>query len=55
MPEFIFCGRRGTPDPSSLKAELQEQRHCIPKDCRIVAKSILGGLHHEYRLEEIGA
>jgi transposase InsO family protein len=45
----------GTPDPSSPKAELQEQRHCIPKDCRVVATSILGGLHHEYRLEKIAA
>jgi len=45
----------GIPDPSSPKAELQTQRHCIPKDCRVVAASILGGLHHEYRLEEIAA
>jgi hypothetical protein len=45
----------GTPDPSSPKAELQAQRHCIPKDCRVVATSILGGLHHEYRLEKIAA
>ena len=45
----------GTPDPSSPKAELQAQRHGIPKDCRVVATSILGGLHHEYRLEKIAA
>src|SRR6516162_10098233 len=45
----------GTPDPSSPRAELQEQRHCIPKDCRVVATSILCGLHHEYRLEKIAA
>jgi len=45
----------GTPDASFPKAELQAQRHCIPKDCRVVAKSILGGLHHEYRLEKIAA
>jgi putative transposase len=45
----------GTPDPSSPKAEIQSQRHCIPKDCRVVARSILGGLHHEYRLEKIAA
>jgi transposase InsO family protein len=44
-----------TPDPSSPKAELQAQRHCIPKDCRVVATSILGGLHHEYRLQKIAA
>jgi Integrase core domain len=31
----------GTPDPSSPKAQLQTQRHCIPKDCRIVVTPIL--------------
>jgi len=42
----------GTPDPSSPKAELQTQRHCIPKHRRIVVTSILSGLHHEYWLEK---
>jgi transposase InsO family protein len=45
----------GTPDKNSPKAELQLHRHCIPKDCRVVATSILGGLHHEYRLERLAA
>src|SRR5262249_19750196 len=45
----------GTPDPSSPKAKLQAQRHSIPKDCRVVVTSILGGLHHEYELEKIAA
>ena len=45
----------GTPDPSSPKAELQAQQHCIPKDCRVAVTSILGGLHHEYRLSKIAA
>ena len=45
----------GTPDPSSPKDALQAPRHCIPIDCRVVATSILGGLHHEYRLEKIAA
>jgi transposase InsO family protein len=45
----------GTPDPSSPKAELQAQRHCIPKDYRVAVTPILGGLHHEYRLEKIAA
>jgi len=31
------------------------QRHSIPRDCRIVAKPILGGLHREYRLEKRAA
>jgi transposase InsO family protein len=29
--------------------------HRIPGDHRVVAKSVLGGLHHEYRLERIAA
>src|SRR5215471_12169659 len=45
----------GIPDPSSPKAELQAQRHSIPNDCRVAVTSILGGLHHEYRLERIAA
>jgi len=47
--------RPGTADPSSPKADLQAQRHCIPKHHRVVATSILGGLHHEYQLEKIAA
>jgi transposase InsO family protein len=45
----------GTPDKSSPKAELQIERHHTPKGSRIVSVSILGGLHHEYRLEKIPA
>ncbi len=45
----------GFPDSSVQKAEVQIKRHCIPKDCRIVVTSILGGLHHEYKLERIVA
>ena len=45
----------GMPDRTSPKAELQFQRHSIPNDCRVVTTSILGGLHHEYRLEKIAA
>ena|SRR5215472_12514868 len=45
----------GTPDQSSPKAELQIERHRIPKGCYIVSVSILGGLHHEYRLEKTPA
>jgi hypothetical protein len=45
----------GIPNPSSPKAELQTERHCIPKDCRVAMTSILGGLHHEYWLEKNAA
>ena len=43
----------GIPDPTIQKAELQ--RHSIPKDHRIVVTPILGGLHHEYKLERSAA
>jgi putative transposase len=44
-----------TPDRSIPKAELLMERHCIPKDRRVASVSVLGGLHHEYRLEKIAA
>ncbi len=45
----------GLPDRSSPKAEVRVERHSIPKNRRIVVTSILGGLHHEYGLNEIAA
>src|SRR5262245_21643539 len=45
----------GMPDRSSVNAPIQSERHAIPKDCRIVVTSILGGLHHEYALQKIAA
>src|SRR3989441_1501958 len=45
----------GIPDRSSRKAEMQTERHSMPKNRRVVVTSILGGLHHEYGLEEIAA
>jgi transposase InsO family protein len=41
--------------PSSLPVPLQEGRHQLPGQQRVVAHPILGGLHYEYRLEEKAA
>jgi transposase InsO family protein len=46
----------GMPQPLvPLPAPLQEQRHRWPAHGRIVARPILGGLHHAYWLEEQAA
>jgi transposase InsO family protein len=43
----------GIPQPlAALPTPLHEQRHRLPAHCRVVARPILSGLHHEYRLEE---
>jgi putative transposase len=42
----------GMPQPSaSLPVPLQIHRHRLPAHLHVVAHPILGGLHHEYRLE----
>ena len=43
------------PDPTASDTVTQLSGHRIPSDHRVAAKPILGGLHHEYRLERIAA
>jgi putative transposase len=45
----------GIPDADAVLPAVEELRHVIPRDQRVVAKSVLGGLHHEYRFERIAA
>jgi putative transposase len=45
----------GIPDAPSVLPAVEASRHILPHDQRVVAKSVLGGLHHEYRLEKIAA
>jgi transposase InsO family protein len=44
----------GIPDPSGLTVP-QPVGHEIPSGQRVAATPILGGLHHEYRLEAVAA
>jgi putative transposase len=41
----------GIPDPPSERMSAQSHRHRLPVGPRVSSTSILGGLHHEYRLE----
>jgi transposase InsO family protein len=41
----------GLPDPPlKLPVQLQRQTHCFDRSSRVVAHSVLNGLHHEYSL-----
>lgn len=44
----------GIPQPSNLVV-VPTTGHMLPKDSRVVARSVLGGLHHEYRFEQVAA
>lgn len=42
----------GLPDPPcGLPIDLQAHRHRLPRGARVISRSILWALHHEYRLE----
>jgi hypothetical protein len=40
----------GLPEPP-IGGAVESNGHELPDGCRVVSKAILGGLHHEYRLE----
>jgi len=45
----------GIPEPTQASAPAMVHRHKLPVGYRIASKSILGGLHHDYRLGEEAA
>jgi hypothetical protein len=48
--------REASPEPAAVFLPLQGQdRHSFAQDCKVVARAVLGGLHHEYRWERIVA
>lgn len=46
----------GIPQPPVLlPVPLQAHRHSLPAHLKVVARTVLGGLHHEYWLEKNAA
>lgn len=45
----------GIPDPGAAYQQIETCGHQIPIDHQVATKTILGGLHHEYRLERRAA
>ena len=46
----------GIPEPAAVFLPLQgHDRHTFAQDCKVAARAVLGGLHHEYRWERIAA
>jgi hypothetical protein len=46
----------GIPEPAAVFLPLQgHDRHSLRQDCKVAARVVPGGLHHEYRWERIAA
>jgi hypothetical protein len=45
----------GLPEPMSDQVPSNEHRHRLPVGYRVVKRSVLGGLHHEYGLSKEAA
>jgi transposase InsO family protein len=46
----------GIPEPAAVFLPVQgRDRHSFAQDCKVAARAVLGGLHHEYRWERIAA
>jgi putative transposase len=45
----------GIPEPHQAKDPASVHRHKLPAGCRVTSTLVLGGLHHEYRLEKEAA
>ncbi|MBA3976494.1 MAG: hypothetical protein C0504_19990 [Candidatus Solibacter sp.] len=45
----------GIPEPPQAKVPAGPHRHQLPAECRVESTPVLGGLHHEYRLEKEAA
>lgn len=45
----------GLPEPGAEPLVATITGHCLPRGMRVVARPILGGLHHEYGLEKLAA
>ena len=43
----------GIPDPPAMGISVPSHRHHLPSGHRVTSTAILGGLHHEYRLEKV--
>ena len=42
----------GIPEPDQASVPATDHRHRLPCGYRVISHSVLGGLHHDYRLEK---